>query len=144
MTIGSGISSKRTGDLTIVTDLSIPRSTAHGWLGAAPTVVVTKEANLTEPERRQGDPEAAATRREARSAAPVGARRFTHIRLQALRRASAGRTRHLRILRAVDRAREDPIAVLRFLRVRRVGFTPAGTERLQRRLPVRRAARQLQ
>ena len=43
-----------TGDLTIATDLGVPRSTARGWLGAAPTVVVSLEvANLTEPELRQ-------------------------------------------------------------------------------------------
>src|SRR5262245_52956728 len=40
-----------------------------------------------------GDPEAAATRREARGAAPVGARRVTHLWVQALRRAAAERTR---------------------------------------------------
>src|SRR5919197_5664338 len=39
-----------------------------------------------------GDPEAAATRRDARGAAPVGAGPVTHLRVQALRRASAGRT----------------------------------------------------
>ena len=45
---------QRTGDLTIATDLGVPRSTARGWLGAAPTVVVSLEAaNLTEPELRQ-------------------------------------------------------------------------------------------
>jgi hypothetical protein len=31
---------QRPGDLTIATDLGVPRSTARGWLGAAPTVVV--------------------------------------------------------------------------------------------------------
>ena len=45
---------QRTGDLTIATDLGVPRSTARGWLGAAPTVVVTLDvADLTEPELRQ-------------------------------------------------------------------------------------------
>jgi hypothetical protein len=45
---------QRTGDLTIATDLGVPRSTARGWLGAAPRVVVTLEvADLTEPELRQ-------------------------------------------------------------------------------------------
>ncbi len=29
-----------TGEVTVATDLRIPRSTALGWLGAAPTVVV--------------------------------------------------------------------------------------------------------
>jgi hypothetical protein len=31
---------QRTGDLTIATDLGVPRSTARGWLGAAPRIVV--------------------------------------------------------------------------------------------------------
>ena len=45
---------QRTGDLTIATDLGVPRSTARGWLGAAPTVVVSLDvADLTEPELRQ-------------------------------------------------------------------------------------------
>ena len=30
-----------TGDVTIATDLGVPRSTARGWLGKAPTVVVS-------------------------------------------------------------------------------------------------------
>jgi hypothetical protein len=45
---------QRTGELTIATDLGVPRSTARGWRGAAPTVVVSLEgADLTEPELRQ-------------------------------------------------------------------------------------------
>src|SRR5260370_41134731 len=45
---------KRTGDVTVVTDLGVPRSTARGWLGTAPTVVVCLDvANLTEPGLRQ-------------------------------------------------------------------------------------------
>src|SRR6266516_2738839 len=44
----------RTGDLTIATDLGVPPSTARGWLGTAPTVVVSLEvADLTELELRQ-------------------------------------------------------------------------------------------
>ena len=31
---------QRTGDVIVATDLGVPRSTARGWLGAAPTVVV--------------------------------------------------------------------------------------------------------
>jgi hypothetical protein len=38
---------ERTGDVTVATDLGVPRSTARGWLGAAPTVVV----RLDEPPR---------------------------------------------------------------------------------------------
>src|SRR5215207_8687786 len=45
---------QRTGDLTIATDLGVPRSTARGWLGAAPRVVVSLEVgDLREPELRQ-------------------------------------------------------------------------------------------
>jgi hypothetical protein len=32
---------QRTGNLTIATDLGVPRSTARGWLRTAPTVVVS-------------------------------------------------------------------------------------------------------
>src|SRR6266852_1541183 len=31
----------RTGDVTLATDLGVPRSTARGWLAAAPKVVVS-------------------------------------------------------------------------------------------------------
>ena len=34
---------QRTGDVTIATDLGVPRSTARGWLDTAPTVVVRLE-----------------------------------------------------------------------------------------------------
>ena len=32
---------QRTGDMTVATDLGAPRSTARGWLGHAPKVVVS-------------------------------------------------------------------------------------------------------
>jgi hypothetical protein len=45
---------QRTGDVTVATDLGILRSTARGWRGAVPTVVVGLDvADLTEPELRQ-------------------------------------------------------------------------------------------
>src|SRR5262249_43329113 len=45
---------RRTGDLTIATDLGVPRSTARGWLAAASTVVISVDvASLTEAELRQ-------------------------------------------------------------------------------------------
>jgi hypothetical protein len=45
---------QRTGDLTIATDLGVPRSTARGWLRPTSRVVVTLElADLAEPELRQ-------------------------------------------------------------------------------------------
>ena len=40
MTTGCGIV-RRTGDVTIATDFGFPRSTARGWLGAVPAVVVS-------------------------------------------------------------------------------------------------------
>jgi hypothetical protein len=45
---------QRTGDVTVATDLGVPRSTARGWLTATPTVVVSLDvADLTEPELRR-------------------------------------------------------------------------------------------
>jgi hypothetical protein len=40
--------------VSVATDLGVPRSTARGWLDAAPTAVVCLDgADLTEPELRQ-------------------------------------------------------------------------------------------
>ena len=45
---------QRTGDVTVATDLGVPRSTARGWLGEKPAVVVCLDVTeLTEPELRQ-------------------------------------------------------------------------------------------
>src|SRR5262245_30039563 len=45
---------QRTGDVTIATDLGVPRSTARGWLGVAPTAVIClDDVDLNQP-RRQG------------------------------------------------------------------------------------------
>src|ERR671931_1925040 len=45
---------QRTRNLTIATDLGVPRSMARGWLAAAPTVVISVDvADLTGPELRQ-------------------------------------------------------------------------------------------
>jgi hypothetical protein len=45
---------QRAGDVTIATDLGVPRSTARGWLGGAPAVVVGLDVvDFTEPELRQ-------------------------------------------------------------------------------------------
>ena len=45
---------QRTGDVTVATDLGVPRSTARGWLAETPTVVVCLDVTeLTEPELRQ-------------------------------------------------------------------------------------------
>src|SRR5262249_36236042 len=45
---------QRPGDLSLATDLGVPRSTARGWLGAAPRAVVSLDvAHLTELELRR-------------------------------------------------------------------------------------------
>ena len=45
---------QRTGEMTLATDLGVPRSTAREWLGAVPTVVGSLDVvDLTEPELRQ-------------------------------------------------------------------------------------------
>src|SRR2546422_607953 len=103
----------RTGDLTIATDLGVPRSTARGWLRAAPTVVVSLEvADLTEAELRQEIVKLAALLRLALALLQTSGFRLAGERLP------DGHAK-LQILRAVDRARECiPLrAVLRFLRV---------------------------
>jgi hypothetical protein len=42
---------QRTGDVTIATDLGVARSTARGWLGTAPKVVVSVDVtHLRAPE----------------------------------------------------------------------------------------------
>jgi putative transposase len=88
---------QRTGDVTIATDLGVPRSTARGSLGQAPTVVVCVQ-KLT------------ALRRLALALLRTSGFRLTGERLPD----GCAKTR---ILRAVDRAREFvPLRVLqRFL-----------------------------
>ena len=108
---------QRSGDVTVATDLGVPRATARGWLRATPTVVVGLD--VLEPALRR---EILKLRRrvEKRTA-------LLHLALAMLRtsgcrrpgeRLPEGRAKR-RILRAVDRAREYlPLrAVLRFLRV---------------------------
>jgi transposase InsO family protein len=108
----------RTGDVTIATDLGVPRSTARGWLGAAPPVVVSLDvAALTEPELRQ---EILKLRRRVQKLAAL--LRLALALLQASgftlsrERLPDGRAK-LRILRAVGRAHEClPLrALLQFL-----------------------------
>src|SRR3984893_7286066 len=111
---------QRTGDVTVATDLGVPRSTARGWLGAAPTVVVCLHgAALTEPELRQ---EVLKLRRRVQKLTALLRLALALLRTSGLRltggRLPDGRAK-IQILRAVDRAREYlPLrAVLRFLRV---------------------------
>jgi hypothetical protein len=111
---------QRTGNLTIATDLGVPRSTARGWLGAAPRVVVTlKVADLTEPELRQ---EVLKLRRRVEKLAAL-----LRLALVLLHTSGFNLSRERlpegdakrRILSAVDQAHECmPLrAVLRFLRL---------------------------
>jgi hypothetical protein len=108
----------RTGDVTVATDLGVPRSTARGCLGGAPTVVVCLDVvDLTEPELRQ---EVLQLRRRVQKLSALlrlalALRRTFGFRLTG-ERLPDGRAK-TRILRAVDRAREYlPLrAVLRFL-----------------------------
>jgi hypothetical protein len=110
----------RTGNVTVATNLGVPRSTARGWLGAAPAVVVCLDvADLTEPELRQQVLKL--RRRVQKLTAPL---RFmlAVLRTSGFRRIEErlpdGRDK-IRILRAVGRARAFlPLrALLRCLRV---------------------------
>ena len=111
---------QRTGNVSIATGLGVPRSTARGWLGKAPKVVVSVDVtNLKPPELQQ---EILKLRRRVKKLTAL-------LRLAlALLRSSGFTLTHerlpderakLRILRAVDRAREFvPLrALLRFLQL---------------------------
>ena len=109
---------QRTGDLTIATDLGIPRSTARGWLRAAPRVVVTVDlADLTTPELRQ---EILKLRRRVEKLAALLRLALALVHASSVRLSSErlpdGPAKD-RILRAVDHARGClPLrGVLRFL-----------------------------
>jgi putative transposase len=110
----------RTGDVTLATKLGVPRSTARGWLGRAPTAVVCLDmTNLTAPELRQ---EVVKLRRRVQKLTALlrlvlAVLRASGFRLTA-ERLPDGRDK-TRILRAVDRARPFvPLRILlRFLRV---------------------------
>ena len=108
----------RTGDVTIATDLGVPRSTARGWLRRAPEVVVSLDVtHLSEPELQH---EILQLRRRVEKLAAL-------LRIVlALLRASGFTLSHerlpdgrakMRILRAIGRARTCiPLrALLRFL-----------------------------
>jgi putative transposase len=111
---------QRAGDVTIATDLGVPRSTARGWLGGAPAVVVGLDVvDFTEPELRQ---EVLKLRRRIRKLTALLRLALALLRTSGFRltgeRLPDGRAK-TRILRAVDRAREYlPLpSVLQFLRV---------------------------
>jgi len=111
---------QRTGNVTVATDLGVPRSTAYGWLGESRAVVVCLDVTeLAEPELRQ---EVLKLRRRVRKLTALLRLALSLLHASRLRltlaRLPDGRDK-LRILRAVDRAREHvPLrALLRFLRV---------------------------
>jgi putative transposase len=108
---------QRTGDVTVATDLGLPRSTARGWRGAAGRGLDV--ADLTEPELRQ---EVLKLRRRVQKLTALLRLALALLRTSGFRligeRLPDGRAKR-RILRAADRAHEYlPLrAVLRFLRV---------------------------
>ena len=109
---------RRTGDVTLATDLGVPRSTARGWLRAAPTVVMSLEVtDLTEPELRQ---EVLGLRRRVKKLTALLRFALALLQTSGFRLTDArlpdGHAK-LRILRAVDQARAFvPLrALLRFL-----------------------------
>jgi putative transposase len=111
---------RRTGDVTLATNLGVPRSTARGWLGAAPTSVISLDvADLTEPELRQ---EVLKLRRRVQKLTALLRFSLALLRTSGFRLAQErlpdGRD-NTRILRAVDLARAHlPLqAVLRLLEV---------------------------
>jgi putative transposase len=111
---------RRTGDVTIATDLGIPRSTARGWLAKAPNAVVSLDVtNLNAFELQQ---EILVLRRRVKKL-----RALLRLAL-ALRRSSGFALTHqrlpegrakIRVLRAVECARAfvSLQALLRFLRL---------------------------
>src|SRR5438093_7754001 len=111
---------ERTGDVTIATDLGVPRSTARGWLGKTPNAVVsldvtdlrTSELHQEVLKLRRRVKKLTALLRLALALLRSSGFTLTHARL------SDGRAK-TRILSAVDRAREFvPLrALLRFLRL---------------------------
>src|SRR5215469_13526671 len=111
---------QRTGDVRVAMELGVPRSTARGWLVETPRVVVCLDATeLTEPELRQ---EVLKLRRRVRKLTALLRLALALLQTSGFclteARLPEGRDK-LRILRAVDRAREHVSlrALLRFLRV---------------------------
>src|SRR6516165_8288030 len=111
---------QRTGDLTIATDLGVPRSTARGWRHSAPTVVVSLDvADLTELELRH---EILKLQQSVQKLAALLRLALVLLRLSAFTLAGERLPEDpdkLRILRAIDQARACiPLrALLRLLRL---------------------------
>ncbi len=110
---------QHTGDVTMATDLGVPRSTARGWLRTAPTVVVSLDvANLTELELRQ---EILTLRQRVQKLAALLRLAWVLLRLSGFtlsgERLPNGPDKLL-ILRAIDRARACiPLRALLLLRL---------------------------
>ena len=110
----------RTEDVTIATDLGVPRGTARGWLSRAPEVVVSLDVtHLSELELQQ---EILALRRRVQKLAALLQLVLALLRVSGFtlsrERLPDGRAK-VRILRAVDRARAC-IALRALLRVLRL------------------------
>jgi hypothetical protein len=109
-----------TRDVTIATDLGVPRSTARGWLGKAPKVVVSLD--ITDLRASELQQEVLKLRRRVRKLTALIRLALVLLRSSGFtltyERLPDGRAK-IRILRAVDRAREYvPLrALLRFLRL---------------------------
>src|SRR6516225_1595170 len=111
---------QRTRDVTIATDLGVPRSTARAWLDQAPKVVVSLDVtDLNAAELQQ---EVVGLRRRVKKLTAILRLTLALLRSSGFtltnERLPDGRGK-IRILRAVDRAREFvPLrALLRFLRL---------------------------
>jgi hypothetical protein len=109
----------RTGDVTLATDLGVPRSTARGWLGGPATVVSCDVATRTDTELRQ---EILVLRRRVQKLAALlrlvlAVHRASGITLSR-ERLPDGRAKR-QILGAVDQARTW-IPVQALLRIRRL------------------------
>jgi len=111
---------QRTGDVTVATDLGVPRSTARGWLGKTPNVVVGLDVtDLTASELHQ---EVLELRRRVKKLTALLRLALALLRSSGFtlthERLPDGRAK-IRILSAVDRAREFvPLrGLLRFLRL---------------------------
>jgi hypothetical protein len=109
-----------TGDVTIATNLGVPRSTARGWLGKPPKVVVSLD--VTDLSASELQLEILQLRRRVRKLTALLRLALVLLRSSGFtlthERLPDGRAK-IRILRALDRAREFvPLrALLRFLRV---------------------------
>jgi putative transposase len=111
---------QRTRDLTIATDLGVPRSTVRGWIGKAPNVVVSLD--VTDLRASELQQEVLALRRRVKKLTALLRLALALLRSSGFtlthERLSHGRA-NIRILRAVGRARAFvPLrALLRFLRL---------------------------